>query len=59
MIHKALTRYMLEEEDTTLLFQVELMGNNTASQGIDLPSSRVLKKERATMVKKHIKYPIY
>lgn len=59
MIHKALTRYMLEEEDTTLLFQVELMSNNTASQGIDLPSSRVLKKERATMVKKHIKYPIY
>lgn len=46
---------MLEEEDTTLLFQVELMDNNMASQGIGLPSSKVLKKERAIMVKKHIK----
>lgn len=46
---KALTRYMAEEKDTTLLLQVELMGNNTASQIIDLPS---LKDPQAMMVKK-------
>ena len=47
----------MEEKDTTLLFQVDLMGNNTASQIIDLPSLKDPKEKKATMVKKHVKIP--
>lgn len=51
MTTKALTKDALEEEDTALLLQVELMGNNTA-QDIGLSSS---KGKKLTWSKKHVK----
>lgn len=49
---KASTRYIVEERDTTLLLQVDLMDSNTASQIIDLPSFKDPKEKKATMIKK-------
>lgn len=49
---KASTRYVVEDKDTTLLPQVDLMGNNTASQIIDLPSLKDPKEKKTKMVKK-------
>jgi len=54
---KASTRYIVEERDTTLLLQVDLMDNNTASQIIGLPSFKDPQEKKATMVKKCIKIP--
>lgn len=56
---KALTRYIVEEKDTTLVLHIELMGNNTALQIIDLPSLKDPKGERAMIVKTCSKYHIH
>lgn len=49
---KAHTRNTLAEKDTTLLLQVELAGNNAASQDMGPPSSKDPKGRKAIMVKK-------
>lgn len=49
---KASTRYVVEDKDTTLLPQVDLMSNNTASQVIHLSSLKDPKEKKKTMMVK-------